>query len=44
MGVLALLKIGQILYNAEYFCDLVTSIHSLNEPGILGARVLNMYL
>jgi hypothetical protein len=44
MGVLALLKIGQTLSSAEYFYDLVTSIHPVHEPGILHARVLNIYL
>jgi hypothetical protein len=39
MVVLALLKIGQILFNAEYFYDLVTSIYPIHEPGILSARV-----
>jgi len=44
MGVLALLKIGQILYNGEYFYDLVTSIHPIHELGLLCARALNMHL
>jgi acyl dehydratase len=44
MGVLGLLKIGQIFYNADYFYDLITFIHPVHEPGTLHARVLNMYL
>jgi len=44
MGVLALLKIGQTLYSAEYFYDFVTSIHPMHEPEVICARVLNMRL